>query len=74
MIMTDRPTHIEQLFARAREIWPDFEHRPQQEAMAHAVAEAIRRAPRMPQDSILLVNLSGRGDKDLETIIQALGI
>jgi tryptophan synthase beta chain len=41
---------------------------------SHAVAEAIRRAPRMPKDSILLVNLSGRGDKDLETIINALGM
>jgi tryptophan synthase beta chain len=36
------------------------------------VAEAIKRAPSMPQDSILLVNLSGRGDKDLDTVIQEL--
>ena len=36
---------------------------------AHAVAEAIKRAPTMPQDSVLLVNLSGRGDKDLDTVI-----
>ena len=40
---------------------------------AHAVAEAIKRAPTMPQDSVLLVNLSGRGDKDLDTVIKALG-
>jgi tryptophan synthase beta chain len=40
---------------------------------AHAVAEAIKRAPHMPKDSILLVNLSGRGDKDLDTVIQELG-
>ncbi len=39
--MKDRPTHIEQLFSRARELWPDFEHRPQQEIMADAVAEAL---------------------------------
>lgn len=39
---------------------------------AHAVAEAIKRAPTMPRDSILLINLSGRGDKDLDTVIQAL--
>src|SRR5690606_13787225 len=39
---------------------------------AHAVAEAIKRAPTMPKDSILLVNLSGRGDKDLDTVINAL--
>ncbi|MGQ9849994.1 MAG: tryptophan synthase subunit beta [Aggregatilineaceae bacterium] len=40
---------------------------------AHAIAEAIRRAPTMPRDAILLVNLSGRGDKDLDTVIAALG-
>src|SRR5512140_3262293 len=39
--MTDRPTHIEDLFSKARQIWPDFEHRPQQETMAQAVAEAL---------------------------------
>ncbi len=39
---------------------------------AHAVAEVIKRAPTMPKDSIILVNLSGRGDKDLDTVIQAL--
>ncbi len=40
---------------------------------AHAVAEAIKRAPTMPKDSILLVNLSGRGDKDLDTVMSAIG-
>ena len=40
---------------------------------SHAVAEAIKRAPTMPKDSILLVNLSGRGDKDLDTVIDILG-
>lgn len=33
---------------------------------SHAVAEAIRMAPLMGQDKILLVNLSGRGDKDID--------
>ncbi len=37
---------------------------------SHAVAEAIRRAPALPRDSILLVNLSGRGDKDLNTVMK----
>ncbi len=37
---------------------------------AHAVAEAVKRAPRMKPDQILLVNLSGRGDKDLNTIMK----
>ncbi|MDX2160707.1 MAG: tryptophan synthase subunit beta [bacterium] len=41
---------------------------------AHAIAEAIKRAPTMPKDSILLINLSGRGDKDLGTIMKELGI
>lgn len=39
---------------------------------AHAVAEVIKRAPGMPDDSIVLVNLSGRGDKDLDTVIAEL--
>lgn len=37
---------------------------------AHAVAEAIKRAPQMKKDAILLVNLSGRGDKDLDTVMK----
>jgi tryptophan synthase beta chain len=41
---------------------------------SHAVAEAIRRAPQMRPDQILLVNLSGRGDKDLDTVIKALNM
>jgi tryptophan synthase beta chain len=41
---------------------------------AHAVAEAIRRAPDLDPEEILLVNLSGRGDKDLDTVIHALGM
>lgn len=39
---------------------------------AHAVAEAINRAPKMRQDQVILVNLSGRGDKDLNTAVEAL--
>ena len=39
---------------------------------AHAVAEAIKLAPTMPRESVLLVNLSGRGDKDLDTVIKAV--
>jgi tryptophan synthase beta chain len=41
---------------------------------SHALWEAIRLAPTLPKDAILLVNLSGRGDKDLPTIREALGI
>ena len=36
---------------------------------AVAVAEAIRRAPQMRRDQLLIVCLSGRGDKDMETYL-----
>ena len=39
---------------------------------AHAVCYAIKRAPLMANNTILVVNLSGRGDKDMETIIHEL--
>jgi tryptophan synthase beta chain len=35
---------------------------------SHAVAELIRRAPKMKKDELVIVNLSGRGDKDMETL------
>ncbi len=40
---------------------------------AHAIAETMKRAPRLPADHLLVVNLSGRGDKDLETVARATG-
>ncbi len=39
---------------------------------AHAIGHVLDMAPTMPKDSILLVNLSGRGDKDLDTVMKAL--
>lgn len=39
---------------------------------AHAVAEVIKRAPKMSKNTIMVINLSGRGDKDLDTIMKAL--
>jgi len=39
---------------------------------SHAVAEAIKLAPTLPKDASILVNLSGRGDKDLDTVMKAL--
>jgi tryptophan synthase beta chain len=39
---------------------------------AHAVAEAVRLAPALPRDAIMLINISGRGDKDLDTVTKAL--
>lgn len=41
---------------------------------SHALAEAVKRAATMPKDSILLVNVSGRGDKDLDTVMQTLAV
>ena len=41
---------------------------------SHAVAEVVKRAAQMPKDSVVIVNLSGRGDKDLDTVLQALGM
>lgn len=37
---------------------------------AHAIAYAIKTAPKLPKDYVMLINLSGRGDKDLETLIK----
>jgi len=41
---------------------------------AHAIAEVIKLAPTMRRDQIILVNLSGRGDKDIFTAAEALGM
>jgi tryptophan synthase beta chain len=41
---------------------------------AHAVAHAMNIAPKMSKDEVLLVNLSGRGDKDMHTVATASGI
>ena len=41
---------------------------------AHAVAHAVRVAPRLDRRTILLVNLSGRGDKDMPTVAAHLGV
>jgi tryptophan synthase beta chain len=41
---------------------------------AHAVAEAIHRAPTMSQDDLIIVNLSGRGDKDVMQVATKIGL
>ena len=38
---------------------------------AHAFAQAFREAPSLPQDEAIIINMSGRGDKDIFTIAQA---
>ena len=39
---------------------------------SHAVAQVIKQAAEMPPDQVVMVNLSGRGDKDLDTVLQVL--
>ena len=41
---------------------------------SHALAYACKLAPTLPKDKILLVNLSGRGDKDMHTVAEFSGI
>ncbi len=41
---------------------------------AHAVAYAMKLAPTMPKDKIIVVNLSGRGDKDVAAIARYKGV
>jgi tryptophan synthase beta chain len=38
---------------------------------SHAVAHALKLAPTLSKDAILVVNLSGRGDKDMQTVMEA---
>ena len=40
----------------------------------HAIAPAIKLAPELGRDGVMIVNLSGRGDKDLQTVATALGV
>ncbi len=41
---------------------------------SHALAYAAKVAPSLPKDKVILVNLSGRGDKDMHTVAQAGGL
>jgi tryptophan synthase beta chain len=41
---------------------------------SHAVAEAVKLAPRLSKDSIIIINLSGRGDKDVQQVAKIKGI
>jgi tryptophan synthase beta chain len=41
---------------------------------SHALAQAAKLAPTLPKDSIILVNLSGRGDKDIFTVADEFGV
>jgi tryptophan synthase beta chain len=41
---------------------------------SHAVAYAIKLAPALPRDQVIIVNLSGRGDKDMQTVARAFNV
>jgi tryptophan synthase beta chain len=41
---------------------------------AHAVAYAAKLAPALSREQVMIVNLSGRGDKDMQTVARALGV
>jgi tryptophan synthase beta chain len=53
--------------ARAEGIIPALES-------AHAVAECIKRASKMKNDEVLIVNISGRGDKDMGILVKELNL
>ena len=56
-----------QLCARLEGILPALEP-------AHALAYVIKIAPRLPSDHIIVMNMCGRGDKDVFTVADALGV
>lgn len=56
-----------QLCCRAEGIIPALES-------SHAIAAIIRKAREMDENRIVLVNLSGRGDKDMQTVADAMGV
>jgi tryptophan synthase beta chain len=40
---------------------------------SHAIAYARKKAPDLPKDHLMVISLSGRGDKDLATVTAAIG-
>eukprot|EP00913_Durusdinium_trenchii_P011344 g10655.t1 len=66
-IMDDEALEAFQLLTRLEGIIPALEP-------SHAIAEVIKRAPKMGKDQIILMNLSGRGDKDIFTVGKILGM
>ncbi len=54
-----------QLLAKTEGIFPALES-------AHAVAEMVKKVPQMRKDQVVVVNISGRGDKDLFIVTKAL--
>jgi tryptophan synthase beta chain len=56
-----------ELLSKAEGIIPALES-------AHAVAEAVKLAPKLSREEIIVVNLSGRGDKDVQQVAKIKGI
>ncbi len=71
---------VEYTFATDDEALAAFETLSQTEGIipalesAHALAEVIKRVPALSRDSIIIVNLSGRGDKDVQQVAKIKGI
>ncbi|HZP91263.1 MAG TPA: tryptophan synthase subunit beta [Burkholderiales bacterium] len=63
----DEALHAFHTLTRMEGIMPALES-------SHALAYAMKIAPQMSKDEVLLVNLSGRGDKDMHTVAKASGI
>jgi tryptophan synthase beta chain len=66
-IMDTEALEAFQLLTRLEGIIPALEP-------AHALAEVIKRAPKMAKDQIIVMNLCGRGDKDIFTVGKILGM
>jgi tryptophan synthase beta chain len=66
-IMDTEALEAFQLLCRLEGIIPALEP-------SHALAEVVKRAPTMDKDQIIVMNLCGRGDKDVHTVAEALGI
>ncbi|MEE9314536.1 MAG: tryptophan synthase subunit beta [Rhizobiaceae bacterium] len=66
-IMDTEALEAFQLLCRVEGIIPALEP-------SHALAEVIKRAPKMGKDKIIIMNLCGRGDKDVHTVSEALGV
>jgi tryptophan synthase beta chain len=64
-VSDDAAVAAARLLARTEGIIPALES-------AHAVAELAARAPRMTKDQLVILNLSGRGDKDMEILARYL--
>ncbi len=56
-----------QLLARTEGIIPALES-------AHAIAQAVKLVPGLPKDALVVINVSGRGDKDVHTVSQRLEV